>query len=1444
MVEKLYPLTHEQQALWVDWKLGGETSSFNTCVQIQLDGVIDPARFCQEAKNVVDYFDMLRCYFVEGNNGEANLTFSEQSYDFEFIDLSKPNPQYPYTIEQLLDEKRDAHIDLLSFPLIRAALIKASETRFFFTGVVPHIISDGASALFFLQALSTCYNHGFDGLKKSFDDSKKSWADYLDLKKVLYDEAKNTSAKEYWQQNLKNASHKTSVSRKPTSLSLEGKRFCFKPEHSILKPAKKLAFANRTSIFSVIGAFFSGFLNQYYQCTNFTIGYPVNLRPAGFKHAFGMFVNFIPLNMSVEGNMPFEALVKHVHKVRRQDKNAQFFPALDIVKAKREIEADFDGQLFNLSMVETISRLQNLSIDGIHSVALDNEEIKVENDLSLIYEISEEGITFWFEYRQALFTDETIVRMSQHFLRFVSQVLANPEITLNQTHFLCETEQQNILIDHNKTTAPFENLKLHQFFERQAHTHPTQAALIKGAETLTYQKLNQQANQLAHQLIAQGLKPNQAVAIITQRSFEQFIAMLGILKAGGAYVPIETENPQQRIEDILQEADCAMICCSDAQQVVVRTSFNRDVVLLDSIDSKLISNPNINEGQLAYIVFTSGSTGKPKGVVVSHHALAPRITDLCKRFELHPGDKVLHNTRFSFDVSIAEMYWPLASGATLVLADSKLTVDSRYLCNLINAENIKACCFVPSALSVLLNHAEEGLPKLEYMLSCGEALALDTVKQYYEVASGKLYNLYGPSETVIYTTCILCDANDSEVSIGQALENTTLYVLNDALSPQPLGVTGELYIGGACIADGYVNRPDLTDERFIPNPFGDGLIYKTGDLVYWREDLQMMFLGRNDSQIKLRGFRIELEEIGAKLRQYATVVDAAASLFQHKNLVGYYVGKPTKPQDIIDYLGQSLPCYMVPQQFVNLDSIPRLASGKVNYKSLPAPDIVTLIKSDKQIKPKSKIEKKVAVVWAEILKIPLKTIGVNNDFFSLGGDSLLLMQLSCTLEKIDLYIQPHELFIHRNIRSIIENSQTGISGSQSKPVFGDFLLLPRQVKFFQDGFNNPHHWHRNVLVKLKINMPVLFIERAFNALITHHDGLRSSFSETEGQYSAFIEPTLKFKVAKYTLHKTEPLEQISTELNRINAEITLKNAPLIRVIYFKGRDNYLTLCMHHLLFDMRSLQILFEDLFQIFTQLAANKNIQLAPKTASLPEWRHALEDYIQQMPLSAEIPFWQSQLSVQNPSYQSQAPESVLKHSSFSLSKELSQSLLQSGYAIHHSLLAALAQSFKTLRNDDYLVLNTCSHGREMIQPKLSLNRSIGWFNTVFPLAVNLNGENILDNVKRLYAQLNKNGFHYNLLRFIQKQPEITALPEPGIFFNYVSKIDSKIPYNVTGEFIKLPKEVQYSDPNNRSCYSLYIEAGIVDGVIEFVMKYVPDVFTTDEIVRLQQGTEAALNY
>ena len=739
-------------------------------------------------------------------------------------------------------------------------------------------------------------------------------------------------------------------------------------------------------------------------------------------------------------------------------------------------------------------------------------------------------------YDSNVFQREDIERLVGQFQALLESVTGNPEALIGELEIVSEPERQRLLIEFNDTEASYPEGKcIHQLFEEQAERTPNNVALACEDRRLTYAELNARANQLANHLRTQGVRPEVRVGICMERCPEMIVGLLGILKAGGAYVPLDPAYPRQRLAFMLEDVRAPVLV---TRRSVVEDGIAPGVRVVsldldwDTIARESEANPvsGATDRNATYVIYTSGSTGSPKGVIVEHGGLVNAVNWLTKALELSARDRCLLKTPITFDAAGREIFPILMAGGTLVVAEADGHRDSRYIAETIRNEGITILHCVPSFLRLLVEEpAFDALAALRAVMCGGEALPAEVVMRFHQRSKAALYNVYGPTETIIDSAYGLCtsDIADSTIPIGRPIPNATIYIADDMLRLVPIGVAGNLYIGGVGLARGYLNRPDLTAEKFIPDPFGakpGARLYRTGDLARHLPDGSIEFLGRADHQVKIRGFRIELGEIESALRQHPAVresiVVAEEDATGEKRLVAYVVGKrglPPTSNELRNFLKAKLPEYMVPAAFVALEALPLTANGKVDRRALPASNRTRPELEKGFVAPRTPEEELVAEIWAQVLG--LERVGIYDNFFELGGHSLLATQaVSRIREAFAVEIPLRRLFEVPTVAGLAESIDAARRAGQSLqappilpvPRDGDLpLSFAQQRLWFIDQLepgNSAYNFPAAVRLKGPLNLVAL--EQSVNEIIKRHEALRTNFTTVDGRPAQVIAPAL------------------------------------------------------------------------------------------------------------------------------------------------------------------------------------------------------------------------------------------------------------------------------------------------------------------------------------------------
>jgi len=936
-------------------------------------------------------------------------------------------------------------------PLLRARLLRVEPERHMLLVAVHHIVFDGWSMGVFLQELSALYAAYASGETPRLAEPALQYRDFASWQRETLQGERLEQLLDYWSRRLEGAELTlelpTSKPRPPVQ-RFRGRTWTQRLGRPLIRQVEERGRAEGATLFMLLLAAFKTLLYRYTGQTGIAVGTPIAGRTrVELEEVIGLVMNSLVLYTDLTGEPTFRELVGRVKETAigaYAHQELPFEKLVDRLQPERDLSR---SPLFQVMFV-----LQNapMPAQGLPGVEMQVEELDsgtAKYDLTLRATESEQGLVIAWEYDTELFEQEAIERMAGHYETLLAGIAADPDCRIGELPMLTPGERIQLQTWNATSTALPQVPYVHKQFEAQAAATPEAEALVFEGETLTYEALNRRANQLASYLLEHAAEHTRFIGVYMDRSLELVVSLLAILKAGKAYVPVDPGNPAKRVEYMLADAELQFVVTDSRSssrllEAVPRLQPGMEIVEVDRLEAERYDADNpacaLHPQDPVYLIYTSGSTGHPKGAVNTHIGLANRLLWMKHHFAFTPDDCFLQKTPFGFDVSVWEFFAPLISGARLVVAKPEGHKDSRYLQRLIDRHRISVIHFVPSMLHVFLRDAAESetlCPSLRHVFCSGEALSLPLVQLFCaKNTPALLHNLYGPTEAAIDVTSWTCPPTGQEgaVPIGRPVWNTTLHVLDERLQQVPIGVVGELYIGGVQVAKEYYGRPELTRERFIAHPLaGEGVLYRTGDLVRYRPDGQLEYIGREDNQIKLRGFRVELGEIEAAIVTHETIAEAVVTVWDagddDRRLVAYVAaqgGHPESVSQIRRHLAERLPEYMIPSIWVMLDRLPLSRNGKVDKRALPDPlslsgDALLARQADECAALDGPIERVLADIFAEVLKIG--TVSPVISFFEQGGNSLLATQVTARIKQWFQFELPLlELFQHPTVRGLAE----------------------------------------------------------------------------------------------------------------------------------------------------------------------------------------------------------------------------------------------------------------------------------------------------------------------------------------------------------------------------------------------------------------------------------------
>ncbi|MDQ7733304.1 amino acid adenylation domain-containing protein [Halomonas sp. SpR1] len=1017
----IYPLSPLQQGMLFHSLYDGKGMAYLNQLQVEISH-LDVERFRRAWQNVLVRHEILRSGFLEPAG--TPLQWVARTVELPWLEADwRERADLSAALEKLAEEQRTP-FDLTAPPLMRLALVKIADTRHCFIWTRHHLLLDGWSTSQLMGEVLRCY------AGEALPPTEGRYRDY-----IAWLQCRDAKASEaYWReylQRLDAPTHLVSAMPRPHEAQAGHQEITLSLNSTTTQRLENFAKATRITLNTLMQGAWSLLVARYTGQDSICFGATVAGRPAELPAAeqlIGPFINTLPVIVSLDPSLRVDKWLRQLQEQNLASREHEHTPLYDIQRwAGQGGQSLFDSLLVFENYPVDAALDQNLPGELTFGELVNREQTNYPVTLVVF---QKETLELCCSYSRSKLDDSAAALLIQHLVSALEQLSDSATQRVGEIEWLSDEERQQIEAwsvndEHYTKTDP-----IHRLIEHRVEITPEATAVVFEDQSLSYAELNTRANQLAHYLIGLGVKPEARVGIAMERSIEMVVGLLGILKAGGAYVPLDPDYPSDRLAYMVEDSGIELLLTQQHLRESLPVGESLSVIELDQLDiaHHVSTNPAValHGEHLAYVIYTSGSTGRPKGAANRHHALTNRLQWMQETYGLTPDDAVLQKTPFSFDVSVWEFFWPLMQGARLVMAPPGAHREPAQLVELIRSHNITTLHFVPSMLQAFLTHDEvETCTSLTRLVCSGEALPAELQNQVLaRLPHTGLYNLYGPTEAAIDVTHWTCqDDGRNQVAIGQPIAGIRTYVLDGDLNLAPPGVAGELYLGGAGLARGYLHRPDLTSERFVADPFVQGeRLYRTGDLVRWRDDGQLEYLGRLDHQVKIRGLRIELGEIEAELLSQPEVRESVVVAQEGSGgsrLVAYVVPQAGSELDtalLREALGQKLPDYMVPGVLVSLDALPLNANGKIDRKALPEPDLAS---GSQYEPPQGKSEEKLAAIWSEVLGV--EQVGRHDNFFELGGHSLLAMQMVARVHadmRAELNIS--EVFKHPLLRDLAE----------------------------------------------------------------------------------------------------------------------------------------------------------------------------------------------------------------------------------------------------------------------------------------------------------------------------------------------------------------------------------------------------------------------------------------
>ncbi|MHA4149975.1 amino acid adenylation domain-containing protein [Bacillus cereus] len=1406
--EECYPLSHPQRRIWYTEVIHSDKGICNLRFLFKLHRKMNYSKLNQVVNRVISENDGLCIRLKENGHQEPKQYFiKHEEQEFEFFDFS--NVENTNLLEEWIEQKTKETFTLFNSNLYYFALIKLNDNECAVFGNVHHIIMDGLSIQIFTEQIAKYYYEMHNENEEG--EIKNSYVQFLTNEQTYLNSSRFQKDQKFWLEEFKTLPSVTGLKPYNTyQVSTKASRETFILTEHLKRKIEKFSEDYKISLYTFFVAAFS--LSMYRWTLSLDIGLGMaygNRMTKMERKLIGMMVSTVPLRMDID---PEEEVLSFISRVSRKQSKLlrhQKYP-FDLLLKQINKENNSNVRLFGTTIDYRDRDESGDSLWIPNHEEVQDFAVHIENLIDI------DSLHVHIDYREELFSKEEIKRFFNVMLAIMENTFEKPKQKVAEIEIISDEDKRKSLVEFNNPKLDFPSqVTIHELFEQQALNYPSDIAVTYGKEKVTYRELNERANQLAHYLQKKGVRPDTLVGLCVERSLEMIVGILGILKAGGAYVPLDPTYPEQRLQYILEDASIQLFVTQESLKELKCLPENVKSIFLDrdqdeiGKESKTLPVSDVGPKNLAYVIYTSGSTGNPKGVMIEHHNVIRlfKSTDCWYQFNEKDTWTLFHS--YAFDFSVWEIWGALLYGGKLVVVPYWISRSPKDFYQLLVEEEVTVLNQTPSAFRQLIRVCEQEDKnknlQLRYVIFGGEALEpislLPWFKRYGE-KKPQLINMYGITETTVHVTYYPITLDDvqhaSRSNIGKRIPDLEVYILDAYQQPVPIGVDGELYIGGAGLARGYLNRPELTAERFISHPFSSdpkARLYRTGDLARYLPDGNLDYRGRIDHQVKIRGFRIEIGEIESTLHTYAYVKEAVVIVREDqpgdKRLVAYVVGDGNVDA-WREYLKAKLPSYMVPAGFVAMEAIPLTANGKVDREALPMPE-ETQINSE-CVGPRNSNEQILTTIWKRVLGV--KKVGIYDNFFEIGGDSILSIQIISQASQVGLKLTPKQMF---ECPTIAELAQVAIEtqGVQAEQgiVIGDVPLTPIQCWFFEQEYPHTEHWNQSMLLRVKERLDVKLLEGAILNLLKHHDALRFRYEQLpNGTWRQRNEGTDELSVLhvvkRNQVNEKEWNKIIQEEMNIHQASFNLITGPLMKVVYFEDNlteNDRIFWVIHHLVVDGVSWRILLEDLQVVYNQMKQGQEIRLPAKSTSFKEWSERLQTY-SDSGISKEVKdYWNEQVEKATMKIPMDYPiqettEESIDQVTRTLGIEETQALFHEVLVTHKTridevLLAALGQAIVDCTNQQTVSIHLEGHGREEMIEGIDLSRTVGWFTSIYPVHLNFQGtQTPIEGLKAVKEQLRRipnRGVDYGILRYLNKGLLPFYQQKPSISFNYLGQFD-----------------------------------------------------------------------
>ncbi|WP_339251672.1 amino acid adenylation domain-containing protein [Sporosarcina sp. FSL W8-0480] len=1433
--KETYPMSSAQKRLFLLNQMNESEIGYNMPICLSYTGKVDVEKVQNVLDRLVQRHESLRTSFHFEEEVAVQKIAAEAAIevDIEERDANLPSEVY---LEEFVRP-----FDLSKAPLLRVKIIKTEDDQGYLLFDKHHIISDGMSMNILIQEFCQLYEgNELPSLNVHYKDYSE-WMLNRDL----------AEQQNYW---LSTHKEKPPVldfpldAKRPQLQSFKGDRVKKQLAKEVTEELKMFARREGYTDYMVMLGALMVCISKYSRQEDVVIGSPISGRThPDTANIVGMFVNTLAMRGYPEKDKSIKVLLDEIKEHSLSSYEHQEYPFEDLVE-RTVTNRDFSrNPIFDIMFT-----LQNNEevIFGTKDFTLGTVSQKpvAKFDLDFQMEYGDGHYHLDLIYSEAIFNKSSMKILVEHYFHILNEIIANPEKTIGEVALFDEAATLNMLKDFNNTEKIIDTQQtVKELFEEAVEVNPEKIALVDGKNELSYSELNNKINHLANKLVDLGIKPGERVAILTNRSAAMIVGIYAVIKAGGSYIPIDPDYPLERKKYVVDDSAPKVILVGDSELSSLRElgTVNSTILNLDeefTVSGHQVANPPRlhHENDLVYIMYTSGTTGKPKGVMVKH-------SNLYNYLQYGKGSYVTDEvcaplfTSVGFDLTVTTLFLPLCTGGKLVIQQQDV---EKTIKEIFQDDKYSFAKMTPSHLQMAIQEQPKQLRKLNTLIVGGEELSVQLAQDILDKFGShiKIHNEYGPTEATV--GC--CDyvysglGQGTAVSIGKAINNTQIYIMDqDKLCA--INVPGELCIAGAGVSEGYFNQEELTKEKFVENPFGKGILYRTGDLARWLPNGELEYLGRIDEQTSIRGYRIEPGEIEDALRKQEGIQDAVVIAKEYrgdKTLSAFVVPKNGLKIDLSEVKGElrkELPSYMIPSFVMEIDEIPLTINGKIDKDSLSE---IEYERQDEYVAPRTPVEEMLCSIFEEVLDI--EQVGVTDNFFELGGDSIKAIRVVPKVREFGYEITIADIMRLQSVESIVSEVKEITVHYEQGEVNGEIDLSPIQKRFIEWNLMNRNHYNQAVMLKSKTALSAFAIRDVLDVLLKTHDMLRVVLKD-DHQVILPSEMNRKFILQEFDCTNWVNLERrIEEESTMIQRTMDLEHGPLVKAALFKTKDcDYLMIAIHHFIIDGVSWRILLEDFATAYGQAVENEAIVLPNKTASYKQWTNALKEYLNSTSFIGESNYWEKVYS-HIPAGQLESETNLsfngLGYESFTLDSETTKKLIYEsfnayGTDVNDLLITSLMVALKKWKGVDEVTVDLESHGRNDVVSNIHLDRTIGWFTSIYPVhlrSFDTMKESIVE-TKEMLRKVPNLGIGYSLWK--QQKPTERNL-NSSIAFNYMGDMDLVMNDDKEHEFeMSSISPGVTSDERNELPYDISIDIQKSDEKLYGYISYKENKFTKESM-------------